>query len=93
MNDAGQLPADRAAIMLAGALEGVKTGFRSRKKSTVRKYASALGHTLGMFEARKHRNGSHMYNVAWCSLCGDAAFTGQYGSTNPALDRMCPRSR
>lgn len=60
-------------------------------KRTVR--ATALGHTLGKFEVRKSQaTGEALYEIAWCTRCGDAGFAGAFheeDDVNPAIQHRC----
>ena len=84
-----------SALNLLQALEGAPVGKRGKHKRTVRKWAEALGHNLGEFNARWvgksfGKPGFIAYHVAHCLDCEAAAFTGCAQETNPALDRKCP---
>jgi CxxC motif-containing protein (DUF1111 family) len=63
-------------------------------KRKVQEIATAKGHTLSRFEARKSvRTGEKLYDTAQCVKCEAVAFANevdsQTDSVNPAVQRQC----
>jgi hypothetical protein len=69
-------------------------------KATARKKATANGHVLGRFTARRASSrpeygtrGQKLYDVAHCERCGDAVFANDPDAgpdeVNPAVQEKC----